>query len=112
MSTPEQPATPQLTRKQMRELRDTGSTPIVADAESEAAPAPTSAAEPNAAPPPVAVPAAAPLPRAAEPVAVPEPPVPDAAVDLGVSPLTRRQARQQERIRTASVPVITPEIAA
>jgi hypothetical protein len=36
----------------------------------------------------------------------------DASVDLGVSPLTRRQARQQERIRTASVPVITPEVAA
>ncbi|MGA7147627.1 MAG: hypothetical protein WBX17_03955, partial [Microbacterium sp.] len=31
---------------------------------------------------------------------------------LGASPLTRRQARQQERIRTASVPVITPEVAA
>ncbi|MFE7845003.1 hypothetical protein ACFUTX_07390 [Microbacterium sp. NPDC057407] len=36
----------------------------------------------------------------------------DSAVDLGASPLTRRQARQQERIRTASVPVITPEVAA
>ncbi|NLP85550.1 hypothetical protein HF576_17055 [Microbacterium sp. CFH 90308] len=36
----------------------------------------------------------------------------DSAVDLGVSPLTRRQARQQERIRTASVPVITPEVVA
>jgi hypothetical protein len=45
-------------------------------------------------------------------VAVPPAPVPDASVDLGVSPLTRRQARQQERIRTASVPVITPEVAA
>ncbi|MBD3941442.1 hypothetical protein IF188_06995 [Microbacterium sp. NEAU-LLC] len=31
---------------------------------------------------------------------------------MGVSPLTRRQARQQERIRTASVPVITPEVIA
>jgi hypothetical protein len=40
------------------------------------------------------------------------PPTPDAQVDLGVSPLTRRQAREQERIRTASVPVITPDIAA
>jgi hypothetical protein len=36
----------------------------------------------------------------------------DSSVDLGASPLTRRQARQQERIRTASVPVITPEVAA
>src|SRR5690606_37507970 len=33
---------------------------------------------------------------------------PDAQVDLGVAPLTRRQAREQERIRTASVPVISP----
>ena len=29
MSTPEQPATPALTRKQMRDIRNTGSTPIV-----------------------------------------------------------------------------------
>jgi hypothetical protein len=63
-------------------------------------------------PRPVAVPPVPPLPRPAEPVAVPPAPVPDASVDLGVSPLTRRQARQQERIRTASVPVITPEVAA
>ncbi len=54
----------------------------------------------------------APLARAAEPIVLPEPPGPDFEVDLGVSPLTRRQARQQERIRTASVPVITPEVAA
>ena len=29
MSTPEQPATPPLTRKQMREIRNTGATPII-----------------------------------------------------------------------------------
>ena len=39
-------------------------------------------------------------------------PMADGNVDLGVSPLTRRQARQQERIRTASVPVITPDLMA
>ncbi len=43
---------------------------------------------------------------------LPAPPAPDRSVDLGVAPLTRRQARQQERIRTASVPVITPELSA
>lgn len=114
MSTPEQPATPALTRKQMRELRNTGSTPIIA-AVPDATPAPEAAeTAPPVVPAPV-VPAAvspAPFPRPAEPVAVPPAPIADAAVDLGVSPLTRRQARQQERIRTASVPVITPEVVA
>ncbi|MBW9094761.1 hypothetical protein JNB62_13795 [Microbacterium jejuense] len=116
MSTPEQPATPALTRKQIRELRNTGSTPVItaaptADAAPEA-PAPVEFVAPT--PPPAAVvPApAAPFPRPAEPAAVPPAPVADASVDLGVSPLTRRQARQQERIRTASVPVITPEVVA
>lgn len=101
MSTPEQSETPQLTRKQMREQqRETGAVPI------------TSVPAPAPGPRPVAVPPVPPLPRPAEPAAVPPAPVPDASVDLGVSPLTRRQARQQERIRTASVPVITPEVAA
>nr|WP_136035922.1 hypothetical protein [Microbacterium sp. K35] len=30
----------------------------------------------------------------------------DSAVDLGAAPLTRRQAREQEKIKTASVPVV------
>lgn len=113
MSTPEQPATPALTRKQLRELRNTGSTPIVAAVPDAAAPADASVTGEPVTPAPV-VPAAypAPLPRPAEPIAVPPAPVADSAVDLGVSPLTRRQARQQERIRTASVPVITPEVVA
>ncbi|WP_426319609.1 hypothetical protein [Microbacterium sp. E-13] len=118
MSTPEHPATPALTRKQIRELRNTGSTPIIdpnatpGDPDDSAAPPVESpaAGEPTANPPATA--AAAPFPRPSEPAPVPPAPVPDAAVDLGVSPLTRRQARQQERIRTASVPVITPEIVA
>jgi len=132
MTTPEQPAQP-LTRKQMREIRNTGATPVITmDAVPDgpaAAPEPAqpeqSAPEPEqaarepepSAPEPVAPPTPAPTPvaplaRAAEPVLVPAAPVADSAVDLGVSPLTRRQARQQERIRTASVPVITPEVAA
>ncbi len=125
MSTPEQPSVQGLTRKQLREIRMTGATPIIsADAddpaeageqapESETPDTPIDAdgphedahetTEDDAAPP-------APLPRAAEPVptAVPRP---DSQVDLGVAPLTRRQAREQERIRTASVPVITPDAA-
>ncbi|WP_082569189.1 hypothetical protein [Microbacterium sp. Root180] len=131
MSETEQPANQPLTRKQMREIRNTGSTPVItAETAAEAAapadeldeatfvvespPAPPSvfgapAWEPAAATPRVAV---APLPRAADPVVVAPAPVADSTVDLGASPLTRRQARQQERIRTASVPVITPEVAA
>lgn len=124
MSTPEQPDGPRLTRKQLREIRMTGATPVITDdaasdepaepdAESQTA-EPVEAAAPEApeAPAPVEPPApAVPLPRAAAPVVAPPPPTPDAQVDLGVSPLTRRQAREQERIRTASVPVITPDVA-
>ncbi|WP_363357295.1 hypothetical protein [Microbacterium sp. LMI12-1-1.1] len=129
MSTPEHPATPALTRKQIRELRNTGSTPVItatptsdepvddADTPAEAVPVAAAPVAPppspfSAAPTPAAPVTAAPFPRPAEPVAVAPAPVPDSAVDLGVSPLTRRQARQQERIRTASVPVITPEVVA
>ncbi|MBW9118783.1 hypothetical protein JNB63_01605 [Microbacterium trichothecenolyticum] len=113
MSTPEHPATPALTRKQIRELRNTGSTPVItatpADGAIDAPAAPVSAVPVDAA---LSTPPPAPFPRPSEPAAVAPAPVPDSAVDLGVSPLTRRQARQQERIRTASVPVITPEVVA
>ncbi|WP_457098500.1 hypothetical protein [Microbacterium sp. P5_E9] len=108
MSTTEQPETPPLTRKQMREIRNTGATPVILPAEAAAAAA--QHAQPESDAPAVTPPAQ--LARAAEPIVLPEPPGPDFEVDLGVSPLTRRQARQQERIRTASVPVITPEVAA
>jgi len=111
-----------LTRKQLREIRNTASNPIVT-AEGPvvaAAPAidpvdevsdPAALADPAVAPEPAAPPAV-PLARPAEPVQVAPAPGPDAAVDLGVAPLTRRQARQQELIRTASVPVITPDVLA
>ncbi len=136
MSTPEQPANPPLTRKQIREIRNTGSTPVIttdeidqapsnapeapAEVDDEqvasevAAPEPAPTPEPDPAPASTAMPvwSPAPLPRAAEPAVVSPTPVADSSVDLGASPLTRRQARQQERIRTASVPVITPEVAA
>jgi hypothetical protein len=122
MSTPEQPATPPLTRKKMREIRNTGSTPVIPPPTEDAAPHDPSHDVPSVADTPDGeVPAdnekpapvySAPLPRPATPAVVPPPPVADSTVDLGVSPLTRRQARQQERIRTASVPVITPEVIA
>lgn len=142
MSTPEQPDTPQLTRKQLREIRNTASVSIisdvpasdepVSDAPDSDAPAsdapvsdvpsdedqnPTEAPEQDetpAVPPPVAATpvSAASIPRAAEPVEVHEAPVADSSVDLEAPALTRRQARQQERIRTASVPVISADMAA
>ncbi|MBD8205132.1 hypothetical protein IFU08_09565 [Microbacterium sp. CFBP 8790] len=183
MSTSENPETPALTRRQLRELRHTGATPIIApetDAESSApatdstaetaAPAETTAssapvvddaakadtpvddasADVAAADVPAAetpaVDDAAPTalfptakstdepepaasgadetaredsaredtarddgPAAARPSAF-EPPFSDHGADFGVPGLTRRQARAQEKIRTAAVPVITPDL--
>jgi hypothetical protein len=169
MSTSENSETPPLTRRQLRELRNTGATPIIAapfDAPAEAPVAEPPVAEPLVseptpdatapadAEPAVAGPdepvaeeeptpeapakksgmlgglfgrgkadkaeeeAAAGEPAAEEPPAEPtpvEPPVPatfdpPTGSDLGVAGLTRRQVRAQERIRTASVPVITPDL--
>lgn len=111
MSTPEQPG---LTRRQIREIRKTGALPVIgaegeapavdeatADAAADVAAAPVAAATPAA--------PAVHLPRAAVPVVAAPAPPPDEHVDLGASPLTRKQARNQERIRTASVPVIAAE---
>lgn len=114
MSTPDQPDSPPLTRRRLREIRATGSNPVIGpdgtpvDAEpaSSAAPEPSPPVDETPEPAVEPTPAPTPLPRAAEPAPVPPAPVADAAIDLGVSPLTRRQARAQERIRTASVPVI------
>jgi len=93
MSTPEEP--PQLTRRQLRELRNTASTPIVTEV-----PTPTETP-------------AAPLPRAAEPIVLSEPPRVEPRSSIGGTPtLTRREVRQRERLRTASVPVITAEVLA
>lgn len=103
MSSPDQSGTPPLTRRQLRDLRNTGSTPVVDEATAEAVETPD-VATPAAAPV-----AAVPLARPAEPVDLRPAPGPAASVDLGVSPLTRRQAREQERIRTASIPVVSPE---
>lgn len=166
MSNPDQPRTPPLTRRQLREMRNTGSTEVVRPSEpvpDEAAPepvvetgsqetAPTDGHRESGIDPDIGVGdraaddgesrddagADVPIDRtehedsagvagevsdadadevssaaSAEPTAD-EPPapahsVPPAGVDLGVARLTRRQAREQERIRTASVPVIAPD---
>lgn len=183
MSTSENPENPPLTRRQLRELRNTGATPIITprlDAPSEdAAPVVAPTSEPSSPPEPEAPEPEAPKPEApkpevsvadeatseAEPESAPESPakkggmlgglfgrgkadkpetepeeasapvdeqptassetapvtaseppaLPDAFVPadgagLGVTGLTRRQARAQERIRTASVPIIAPDL--
>lgn len=152
MSTPDTPETPALTRRQLRELRQTGATPIITP-QMQAAEAPVEpeapTVEPEAAPAsePDAAPASEPeVPSVIEAVpggdaegAAAEKPVgekrpesaasaerpaltdesapaaafgaySDASADLGVAGLTRRQARAQEKIRTASVPVISPDL--
>ncbi|WP_431795602.1 hypothetical protein [Microbacterium enclense] len=202
MSTSETPETPPLTRRQLRELRNTGATPIIAPPQDapvddeaaatspstsgDATPPADSALEPpsvesapaevtsveteSAAPEPAAKqqPTDEPAPTEETPAKKPgvlgslfgrgraekvEPTAPEAPVedapapeapveeapdasapvadqphqapvqppvpasfpahdggDLGVTRLTRRQVREQERIRTASVPVIAPDL--
>lgn len=117
MTPSDQHADQQLTRRQRREIRMTGATPIVtpeaaAEAAANAAAQPepsetTGAPAAEQTPTPAAPPAH--LPRAAEPIAEAPAPAPDASVDLGARARTRRQARDQERIRTNSIPVLTPE---
>ncbi|WP_314647931.1 hypothetical protein [uncultured Microbacterium sp.] len=122
MSTSDQQGHGPLTRKQLREARQTGATPVITDEMAAAAQEPDGAAaqEPDAA---VAAPesdTAAETPESdtagttQEPDAQPESIETEDAASPGdeesstaaSAPLTRRQAREQERIRTASVPVI------
>ncbi|MDQ1136809.1 hypothetical protein QE410_001608 [Microbacterium sp. SORGH_AS 1204] len=164
MSTPDTPETPALTRRQLRELRQTGATPIItpqmqaaeaepaAEPQAPAAEAPAAAPQPEApAPEPEAPAPEAPAAQADAPSVIEAVPgadarqtpgeqpsthaprmgaasakrpaptddsaspaafgsYPDASADLGVAGLTRRQARAQEKIRTASVPVISPDL--
>lgn len=101
MSTSDQQEQGPLTRKQLREIRLTGSTPVITPEDAAAA----AAAD-------LVVPPVPPLPQQEEPVEVAPAPAPvgenDADADAN-APLTRRQARAQERVRTASVPVIDAE---
>lgn len=176
MSTPENPETPALTRRQLRELRQTGATPIItpqsdtddavepeaptralpevttdevrsdevrsgevasddaaaadvssveagsaeptrdasADASGSAADEPTVASDAPAEAEPVNDMPAAPVEsRPAESPLRPaafEPVFGDHGGDFGVSGLTRRQVRAQEKIRTAAVPIISPDL--
>ncbi|MDZ5144162.1 hypothetical protein [Microbacterium testaceum] len=141
MSTPENPETPALTRRQLRELRQTGATPIIV---------PQPQGESPDAETPVEAPEAPVVDRVSEP-AVAEPTVEHATDDqaspdhgpavseeparvaardesfapalrpesfdgafrdgdFGVTGLTRRQVRAQEKIRTAAVPVISSDL--
>ncbi len=109
MSTPDQPETPQLTRRQLREIRNTAATPIITPDMQRPATGETPVTDADEPEAPEQAPAApapvAPLPRAAVPVDIPEAPIADSAVDLGGHALTRRAVRQQERLRTAAIAV-------
>ncbi|MFJ4175916.1 hypothetical protein [Microbacterium sp. NPDC089696] len=91
MSTSDQNEQGPLTRKQLREIRLTGSTPVIT---------PDEAAEAAAA---AATPPAPPVPRPAAPA---EEPSEEPSAD---GRLTRRQIRERERAATASVPVVGEE---
>ncbi|WP_336640149.1 hypothetical protein [Microbacterium sp. USHLN272] len=130
MTTSDQHGQGPLTRKQLREIRLTGSTPVISDEEAAAAPAQTRepdavvekpavqkpavekpAAQKSAAQKPAEQKPAVEKPAAQKPVAAKPAPVAEeaAAPASAAAPLTRRQARDQERVRTASVPVVEPE---
>ncbi|WP_295851959.1 hypothetical protein [uncultured Microbacterium sp.] len=152
MSTPENPETPALTRRQLRELRQTGATPIIVpqpegdtpDAETPAAPVESaeapivdrvpergvddSAGDEHAASEradaetedtsvehePAVSEEPAPVEQRVEPFAPALRPDafdgPFGDGDFGVTGLTRRQVRAQEKIRTAAVPVISSDL--
>ena len=100
MSTPDQPSTPPLTRRQLRELRNTASTPIITPEQAQADAEMSDAAAEEAAE------AAA----AHEAEVAPER-TPIALDDLSdldpdARPVTRRQARLLEKLRTGTVEVI------
>ncbi|KQR43321.1 hypothetical protein ASF87_16070 [Microbacterium sp. Leaf161] len=99
MSTSDQQSHGPLTRKQLREIRLTGSTPVISVEEAAAAAA-------------VAAPPVPPKPEAPESTKVePTPPAGSGASDIegdtshGTVGLTRRQVRERERATTGSVPV-------
>lgn len=93
MSTSDRHEQGPLTRKQLREIRLTGSTPVISADEAAAAAAAPAVSQP--------VP---PRPRPAEPVEIA--PAPSGDIDSDGAPLTRRQIRELERVKTASVTVV------
>ncbi|MBW1640045.1 hypothetical protein G3H63_13325 [Microbacterium resistens] len=111
MSTSDQRGGAPLTRKQMREARLTGATTVITPEEADAAKNAQAAASAPATPQPDATDAAG----VEEAAPVQEEPKPEPAVEhdqaeaSGAAPLTRRQIREQERVRTASVPLVEEE---
>lgn len=83
MTTSDQDGERQLTRKQLREIRLTGSTPVISEEDAAAAAQPSTV-----------------LPRAADPVEIP--PVPEVEISEPDAPLTRRQMRSLEHLRGGS----------
>jgi len=125
MSTSENNGTPPLTRRQLREIRNTGATPIIPVPSDEppteapaAAPeqavevASENAADTEDAPAPTEIVDAPPAQNAAPEPAVPGfvSPLADEGSAYAPTGLTRRQVRAQEKIRTAAVPVISPDL--
>jgi hypothetical protein len=131
MSTSENNGTPPLTRRQLREIRNTGATPVIPVPPLEPAvettpeepaqkvePAVEPSREESSTPAEddTATPSASPEPT--QPRTTPEPavigfetPLADEGSAYAPAGLTRRQVRAQEKIRTASVPVISPDLA-
>lgn len=90
MSTSDQDGNARLTRKQLREIRLTGSTPVITDDQAAEA---------------AAQQAATPAPQPIAPAPEPPTPAPPTPAADDPAPMTRREARRQERIRTGSLPV-------
>lgn len=137
MSTSDQQGNPPLTRKQLREIRLTGATPVITEDEAAAAaveapsaPVPrppqqskakSSKDQPSKDQPSKAKSAKAKPAKEEQSSDQPAQPVNDQPAEVAPAPkadvavrpeevrLTRRQVREYERIRTASVPVIAPE---
>ncbi|MEV7611141.1 hypothetical protein AB0N61_16755 [Microbacterium sp. NPDC089320] len=96
MSTSDQQGQGPLTRKQLREIRLTGSTPVISAEEAAAAAAavpPPAPAQPEEHDAVEAVPSRHPAPAEGS------------DIEPGATPLTRRQVRERERSMTGSVPV-------
>ncbi|WP_372983413.1 hypothetical protein [Microbacterium sp.] len=96
MSTSDRQEQGPLTRKQLREIRLTGSTPVISAEEAAAAAA--------VATPPAVTPAEEQDAAETEPAA-PSAPADRGETEPGNTPLTRRQVRERERSMTGSVPI-------
>jgi len=100
MSTPDQPSTPPLTRRQLRELRNTASTPIITPEEAQADADASDAAAVEA--------ALAEVEHESEvaPERTPAVLADDVDLDPDAHPVTRRQARHLAKLRTGTVDVV------